>query len=83
MDNKNLRLRVITPTGKVLDTQTESLRLPAADGSLGIRKGHTAALILLKAGDIAYTTEGVTKVYPLKREAFAKVKDDLVTIITG
>lgn len=82
MNSKTLRLTVITPTGKPLDAETESLRLPAADGSVGIRHGHAAALILLKAGDVHYLKDGKDAVFPLKAEGFARIKDNVVTIIT-
>lgn len=82
MENKALHLKVITPTGTTLDTVADSVRLPAADGSLGIRKGHATALILLKKGEIRYIADGETKAYRLESEAFASVKNDVVTVIT-
>ncbi len=50
--NKLFSLEVLTYDKKYLDTQISSLIIPAYDGLLGIKKGHTKAICLMKPGII-------------------------------
>lgn len=75
-----VQLKVIAPTGIVLDTAAQSVRLPAADGSLGVHKGHAKALVLLNEGEISYLKDGTAYTQKIP-PAFAEIKDDVVTVI--
>ena len=76
-----LRLRVLSPYGVQADTEADSVVLNAADGSLGVHKGHTPALVLLKNGDIKYIADGQT--HNMKTDGYiAEVTPDGVTLLT-
>lgn len=75
-----LRLCVLSPEGTLLDTAAKSVRLTAADGSLGIHRGHPTALILLAHGKLSYVKNG--EQFSLDTNGvFAEVRDDTVTVI--
>ena len=75
-----LRLRVLSKTGVLLDTNTESVILNAADGSMGIRVGHLPALVLLGGGDIIYKINGEASTFKSNGK-FAEVSKGMVTVI--
>ncbi len=76
-----MRLRVLSPYGVLADTEADSVVLNATDGSLGVHKGHTPALILLKNGSVKYMSEG--QVYNIDTEGYiAEVTPDSVTLMT-
>lgn len=77
----NLSLRLVTSTGTALNTTAESVRLWAADGSIGIRPGHPEAVILLAKGALSYTQKGVSHSIEVNG-GFARVKDNIITVIS-
>ena len=78
--NNPLRLCVLSPHGTLLDTVASSVRFTATDGSMGIRKGHPTALVLLKDGKLQYVKDGVTHVMDVDG-VFANIKNNTITII--
>ncbi len=78
--NNPLRLCVLSPHGTLLDTAAKSVRLAAVDGSLGVRRGHPTALVLLAHGKLQYTKDGVTHSMDTNG-VFAEIKNDTVTVI--
>src|SRR5262245_43703649 len=53
-----LTLRVITPDRIVLDTQAESVRVPAVDGSMGFLPRHANLVAALDIGLLAWREGG-------------------------
>lgn len=53
-----LQLRVLTPEKTLLETQTDSVRLPGLDGSVGVMPGHRMMVMALAAGDVLYRKDG-------------------------
>lgn len=57
----SLKLKVLSPEGSLLDVSTDSVRLPAIDGSLGVMPGHQPMLLALTAGEVIYRAGSDTK----------------------
>jgi F-type H+-transporting ATPase subunit epsilon len=49
-----IKLEVVTPTGKVVEAETDSVTAPGMVGELGIMPDHRPALIQLGGGAIQY-----------------------------
>ncbi len=78
--NNPLRLCVLSPHGTLLDTTASSVRFTAVDGSMGVRRGHPTALVLLAHGKLQYIKDGVT--HSLDTDGvFAEIKNDKITVI--
>ena len=61
--SNSFRLRVIAPTGVVLDQTTSEVRLPAVDGEIGILPHFTKYAGVLGSGYLFYaTSRGLEKV---------------------
>lgn len=52
------RFQILSPEGKQLDVQTESVQLPGTDGSLGVMAGHAPLIAALSAGTVRYRADG-------------------------
>lgn len=83
-----LLLRVVTPNGEAVTLTCDSIRLQTPDGTdgknggwLGVRRGHTDALIALMAGDIQAWMEGRLLRTLHISDGFATVKNDVVTVM--
>ena len=53
-----LKLVVVTPEKKVVDTETEQVEVPGELGYLGILPGHAPLISLLKTGVLTYKGAG-------------------------
>lgn len=85
-----LLLRVVTPTGEVANVTCDSIRMQTPDGTdgknggwIGIRRGHTDALLALTAGDIQALLDGQLLRRIRVSEGFATVSQDVVTVMCG
>ncbi len=61
----SLTLKVVSPEGTLLDTQADSVQLPALDGSLGIMPGHRDMVLALSAGDLRYRQGADWHTFPI------------------
>ncbi|MGB3949193.1 MAG: ATP synthase F1 subunit epsilon [Bacteroidia bacterium] len=50
-----MQLEIITPDKKVYSGTVESVKLPGAEGSFGILKGHAPIIATLKKGTVKVT----------------------------
>jgi F-type H+-transporting ATPase subunit epsilon len=75
-----LRLRVITPTRVVVETDADTVTFPGALGELGILPGHTALLTTMRIGQLAYRSGGREHVMAVEN-GFAEVAADVVTVL--
>ncbi len=73
-------LRVITPDRIALDTRVESVRLPGADGALGILPRHAPMVALIAVGQLAYVEAGVRKSLFVSA-GFAEVRQNTVRVV--
>jgi F-type H+-transporting ATPase subunit epsilon len=75
-----LKLIVVTPEKKVVETETDSVELPGELGYLGILPGHAALISLLKTGVLKYRDARAEK--PLAISAgFVEVSNDVVSVL--
>lgn len=51
-----LDLRVVTPTGELVNQTVDELVAPGAEGYFGVRPGHTPLLATLGIGELSYRT---------------------------
>ena len=89
IDVNALTLKVITPRGEQASVSCDSVTVFARDGenndgggSVGIRRGHLPAVIALLDGCAVKASSGGAPVaaYTVS-DAFAIVKDDVVTVV--
>ena len=83
-----LLLRVVTPNGEAVTLTCDSIRLQTPDGTdgknggwLGVRRGHTDALIALAEGNIQPLLDGQLLHTIHVSEGFATVSQDVVTVM--
>ncbi len=79
----DLSLKVVTPTGTAMETACDAVHLTAADGSLGIRRGHLPALILLARGPVMALRGGKILSRLELEGGFATVDNDEVTVLAS
>ena len=84
-----LTLRIVTPEAVDRTIECESITLWMApdsrgkgEGSIGIRKGHTGAVIALGSGPIEAHLAGCTVFAARSEGGFATVLDDVVTVVS-
>ena len=75
-----LTLRVITPDRIALDTRVEFVRLPGADGVLGILPRHAPMVAALAIGQLFYVEQGKRKALFVS-EGFAEVRSNTVRVV--
>ncbi len=75
-----LRLEVVTPSRRVLESSALEVRIPGALGELGILPGHTPLLTSLGTGQVQWT-DGETSGRLVVQGGFAEVQPDAVTVL--
>jgi len=76
-----LTLRVITPDKIVLDTQAETVRVPAVDGSMGFLPRHANLVAALDIGLLSWR-EGGKEQSLFVSGGFVEVKNDTVRVVS-
>ena len=77
----SLTLRVITPERIAFDQSVESVRLPGADGQLGILPRHANMIAALDVGLMRYRAGG-KEAAPFVSGGFCEVRDSTVRVVT-
>jgi F-type H+-transporting ATPase subunit epsilon len=75
-----LKLIVVTPEKKTLETEADEVQLPGELGYLGILPGHTPLITLLKTGILSYRNGGQAGAFALSA-GFAEISNDVVTVL--
>jgi F-type H+-transporting ATPase subunit epsilon len=75
-----LKLTVVTPEKKVVDTDTEQVEVPGELGYLGILPGHAPLIGLLKTGVLSYRGAGGEKSLAIST-GFVEVAGDAVSVL--
>ena len=55
-----LRLEIVTPERRILDTEVDSVTVPTASGEVGILPSHASLVSAIKPGILVYTIKGTT-----------------------
>jgi F-type H+-transporting ATPase subunit epsilon len=75
-----LKLVVVTPERKVVETNTDQVELPGQLGYLGILPGHAPLISLLTTGVLSYRTGGAEKSLAISA-GFVEVASDSVSVL--
>jgi F-type H+-transporting ATPase subunit epsilon len=75
-----LKLRVVTPTRTVVESEADEVELPGELGYLGILPGHTPLITVLKTGVLTYRNGGDERALAISA-GFAEIANDVVTVL--
>ena len=75
-----LRLEIVTPERRVLDTEVDSVTVPTASGEVGILPSHAPLVSQVKPGVLAYTIKGVSEKLAISG-GFLEVNDNKVAVL--
>ena len=75
-----LKLEIVTPEKKVVDTEADSITIPTASGEAGILPNHAPLISALKPGILAYTNRGATERVAIAG-GFVEVSHDKVSVL--
>jgi F-type H+-transporting ATPase subunit epsilon len=75
-----LKLEIVTPEKKVLDTEVDSVTIPTATGEAGILPNHAPLISALKPGVLTYTAKGSTEKIAIAG-GFVEVNSDRVSVL--
>ena len=76
-----LKLEIVTPERRVLDTEVEMVTIPTATGEAGILTNHAPLVSELKAGVLSYTLRGNTDRLAIA-SGFVEVSGNKVSVLT-
>ena len=76
-----LKLEIVTPERRVLDTEVEMVTIPTASGEAGILTNHAPLLSELKAGVLSYSLRGNTDRLAIAA-GFVEVSGNKVSVLT-
>ena len=76
-----MKLRILTPTGLVLETDCSEVLIPAAGGALGIRGGHTELVVPLIAGQLLAKTANNEEVRYMLTAGSAEITAKILTVL--
>jgi F-type H+-transporting ATPase subunit epsilon len=77
-----LKLEVVTPSRRVLETRASEVRIPGALGELGVLPGHTQLLTSLGTGLVTWFG-GDSGGSLVVQGGFAEVQPDAVTVLAS
>ena len=75
-----LTLEIVTPERSLVHEEVDEVQLPAVEGYLGVRPGHTPLLATLQVGEVTYR-RGAETGHLHVAFGFAEVIPDRVTIL--
>jgi F-type H+-transporting ATPase subunit epsilon len=76
-----LRLEIVTPEKKVVDTEADSVTVPTASGEAGILPNHAPLISALKPGILTYSHRATSEKIAIGG-GFVELNDDQVAILT-
>lgn len=75
-----LRLEIVTPEKRVVDTEADSVTIPTASGEAGILPNHAPLISALKPGVLTYATRSGTERIAIGG-GFVEVSNDKVAVL--
>ncbi len=78
----SLRLEVVTPSRRIVESRASEVRIPGALGELGVLPGHTPLLTSLGTGEVTWF-DGKTTGRLVVQGGFAEVQPDAVTVLAA
>jgi F-type H+-transporting ATPase subunit epsilon len=79
---ETLRLEVVTPSRRVLESRASEVRVPGVLGELGVLPGHTPLLTSLGTGEVSWI-DGNETGRLVVQGGFAEVQPDAVTVLAA
>jgi F-type H+-transporting ATPase subunit epsilon len=76
-----LRLEIVTPERRVIDTEAESVTVPTASGEAGILTNHAPLISALKPGVLTYVAKGASEKLAIST-GFVEVSGNQVSVLT-
>ncbi len=76
-----LKLEIVTPEAKVYSEEVDSVRLPGAEGELGIYPNHAPLMALVKAGELIAHKGGEESILAVGH-GFVEITGDHVAVLT-
>jgi F-type H+-transporting ATPase subunit epsilon len=76
-----IKIEVVTPEAKALETDVDMVTLTGIDGEMGILAGHMPLMTQLVAGEIILLNDGKNTRYAVG-EGFVQVTGEKVSILT-
>jgi len=76
-----LKLEIVTPERRVIETETESVTVPTASGEAGILTNHAPLISALKPGILAYAGKRGTEKIAIS-SGFVEVSSNQVSVLT-
>ena len=76
-----LKLEIVTPERRVVDTEVESVTVPTASGEAGILTHHAPLISALKPGVLSYAAKGKTEELAIST-GFVEVSNNQVSVLT-
>ena len=76
-----LKLEIITPEAKILETEADIVQIPAAEGDMGVFPQHETTVVELNAGEVQVTRKGKVDVMAIG-EGFAEITGHHIAIMT-
>lgn len=80
MAEDQIQLELVTPARRVLTQVVAEVRAPGADGSFGVRSGHTAFIAQMTPGELVATTSDGSIRYAVG-EGFVQVAQNRVLVL--
>ena len=77
-----LRLEIVTPERRVLDTEVEAVTVPTASGEAGILTNHAPLVSELKPGVLSYTVRAGSVDRLAIAGGFVEVSGNKVSVLT-
>lgn len=75
-----LKLEIVTPERKVLETDVDSVTVPTVSGEVGILPSHAPLVSALRPGVLSYTAKGVSDKLAVSG-GFLEVSSDRVAVL--
>lgn len=76
-----LRLKVVTPTRLLVETEVEAVFLPTLEGQIGVLPGHRPLFVAIGRGRLIYREGGGEDSF-LIRGGYAQVQPEKVVVMT-
>ncbi|MEI6206964.1 MAG: F0F1 ATP synthase subunit epsilon [Desulfuromonadales bacterium] len=77
---EKMKLEIVTPYKKVVDTEVEEVTASGKLGEFGVLPGHAPFLTSLKIGELAYRNNGVLEHMSLNWGYF-EIRDDKIIVL--
>lgn len=78
----SLHLKIITPLRTVVETEAQSLLLPATEGQMEVLPGHTSIITSVANGELVYREIGKGEVSLFVGGGFLQVEGDMALLVT-